>query len=90
MELQRVKLHPHERLIKQVCDSVITDRTAADYRPSAALAATGAGMDTKDVIHINTRSVGSILHSQQCRQCTACTVTSGILLILLQPAVQFL
>ena len=41
------KLHPQERMIKQHCDSVITDRMAADYRPSAVLVATGASTDTK-------------------------------------------
>lgn len=44
---------PQERRIKQVCDSVITDRTATDYRPSEALSSYWCRSRHKDSIHIN-------------------------------------
>lgn len=46
-------LCPQERRIKQVCDSVITDRTATDYRPSEALSSYWCRFRHKDSIHIN-------------------------------------
>lgn len=48
---------PQERGIKQVCDSVITDRTATDNRPSVALGSYWRRYRHKDVIHINTLEV---------------------------------
>ncbi len=62
-------LRPQERRIKQVCDSVITDRTAKDYRPSAALSSYWCRHRHKDVMHINMLEV---------RVNTACTILQTI------------
>lgn len=62
-------LCPQETRIKQVCDSVITDRTAKDYRPSAALSSYWCRHRHKDVMHINTLEV---------RANIACTILQTI------------
>lgn len=47
------KLHLEESRIKQVLHSVITERTATDYRPSAELRSYQCRYRHKDAIHIN-------------------------------------
>lgn len=68
-------LCPQERGIKQICDSVITDRTAADYRASAALSSCWCRHRHTDVLHVNTLEE---------RDNTAWTIMQTILCLLYQ------